>query len=58
MIESSVLQGVNCGCGAMCEPDSQPPQAVYSTHNNPQSDTGTKAVSIYIEDRHTWEGTE
>ncbi len=23
-------------------PDSQPPQAGYSTHNNPQSNTGTQ----------------
>ena len=26
----------------MCKPDSRPPQAKYSTHNNPQSNTGTQ----------------
>lgn len=35
-------RGVNQGCGVMCKPDSPPPQAEHSTHNNPQSNTGTQ----------------
>lgn len=49
LLPSCLRWGLKQRCGTMCETDRQPPEAVYSTHNNPQSNTG----GLIHKNRHT-----